>query len=394
MKTDHESNIGGLDELKSQLSRVLGGFSNEVPKAKAGVNSYSVEPSIFPVPELILYTLRDVMGWKWSGRGEKVRWTVYGGVGGELVGFELAKFGLKLIRGHSTDVEDKRIFGQLVAAIKIVEKNVRPQAKQLIDQGNFTMVNRYSEFTDRYKFFREKADADFKMADKPPETEISTYDESLPGAIKELQKFFNHKHKYGTGGFYHSIAMIDCYFSGLEHRLILMRAFSGKPLGTGGFRGFMDLSWEQKIGLFIDIDKDKVNRELLGRLKAVKDRIRNPFAHGGFENDKGAIFVHFPTLGAIPANFTDFGKSSRFSLMPVESENFSEICELFDQLDQALSGNCKWGIHRIIEAGVDPSFDELNLKAYAKAISGDEEDVDTLIDRWGYAFEMHANMDY
>ena len=53
-----------------------------------------------------------------------------------------------------------------------------------------------------------------------------------------------------------------------------------------------------------------------------------------------------------------------------------------------------WGIHRFVETGVDPSFDEVSLKNYAEAIIGGESDVERLIDRWGRAYEVHANMDY
>ena len=47
-----------------------------------------------------------------------------------------------------------------------------------------------------------------------------------------------------------------------------------------------------------------------------------------------------------------------------------------------------------METGVDPSFDEVSLKNYAEAIIGGESDVERLIDRWGRAYEVHANMDY
>lgn len=252
------------------------------------------------------YTLRDVLGWKWHGHGEKVRWTVYGSVCEEYVSFQLTKFGLRFTRSHFTEMENSRVIRPLGAAIKVVEKNIRPQAKHLIEHGKFTMVNRFSEFMNRYRFFREKSDASFKAADNPPKVEETS---GAEGLLAGLRGFFNHKHEHVTSGFYNSVAMIDCYFSGLEHRLLLMRAFSGVPLGLGGFRDFMEMSWEQKIGLFLDVKKNKYNREMLAHLKAIKDRIRNPFARGGFENDKGAIFLHFPTLGAIPANFTDFAKA-------------------------------------------------------------------------------------
>ncbi len=51
-------------------------------------------------------------------------------------------------------------------------------------------------------------------------------------------------HRYSRGmraqqeGFYHSVAMVDAYFSAFEHRLNLLRAFTGVPLPAGGFKGF------------------------------------------------------------------------------------------------------------------------------------------------------------
>ncbi|MNT85323.1 hypothetical protein D3C72_2254790 [compost metagenome] len=52
------------------------------------------------------------------------------------------------------------------------------------------------------------------------------------------------------------------------------------------------------------------------------------------------------------------------------------------------------GPYRLMEAGIDPSFDEESLHSYREAISGDEEELEAFIDHWNYMWELHTNMDY
>jgi hypothetical protein len=133
---------------------------------------------------------------------------------------------------------------------------------------------------------------------------------------------------------------------------------------------------------------------LLGRLREIKERVRNPFSHGGVENDGGSMFFHLPTVGQIPVNFSNFGNSVRFSFLPIEEEGHSDYCKVFDELDDFLSSEDLERPHALMDAGVDPSFDTETLKRYAEAISGTDEDLKAFLDEWGQMWTMHANMDY
>jgi len=383
-----------LEDLKALVGSKLRGFSSEWPEEQGELTYSTVNSESFPVPELILLTLRNVMGWKWHGEEEKVRWTVFGSVDGERVGFQLAKFGLKIIRSRPLIVPQKRIFGQLSSAVTIVEKAFKPYVGKLISQGRFTMANRYSEFAERYKFFRQQADKSFRNSERSPKFEPFSKSDDLSFLSSRMNTLWSHRIKNNKYGFYQSVAMVDCYFSSLEHRMVLLRAFVGEHFDEGGFERFMKLDWDKKLGVFLDLSRNKSHQVLLKRMRSLKERIRNPFAHGGYENDKGGIFVHFPTIGAIPANFTDFGKSARFTFMPVEPESYRDICQLFDALDNALSTDNMWGAYKLMEAGIDPSFDEESLDEYADAIGGGEEGIEAYIDHWGHIYERHVNMDY
>lgn len=187
--------------------------------------------------------------------------------------------------------------------------------------------------------------------------------------------------------------MVDSYFSALEHRLVLLRAFTGGPLAKGGLVELLSTDWNEKLKLVVS-PKDDPMGELLGRLRRIKERIRNPFAHGGVENDGGSLFFHLPHIGAVPANFSKFGDSIRFSFIPIEAGDHADVCGTFDKLDRLLKFGPFAGPNRLLEAGVDPSFDKKTLKMYAEAVAGGDEKLEEFIDRWGDAWMRHANMDY
>lgn len=380
-----------LDTARRRVRKQLVGFTADFPGDLDiwEMQASRADPADFPVPELVLVMLRNIMGFRWAGPGEKVRWTIYCSVDGEPVAFELRKFGFTILRGKDSNVELGRIVGQLRAALKVLEGLLDPVAQAQIDDGRATIANHFDEFDSRYKFFRRHADEAFARA------------ENLPGELKprrgrplQLAAPLNYQLHAEREGFFHSVAMVDAYFSRLEHRLILLRAFTGQPLESGELRKLLTEKWDEKLKRFINIDADKRAPDLLGRLRRVKERIRNPFAHGGVENDRGSLFFHFPGVGPIPANFSRFKDSVRFSFLPIKTDGHQTICALFDELDTLLTTGPLAAPHRLLEAGVDPAFDSETLSNYAEAIAGAPEELETFLDEWGENWARHTNMDY
>jgi hypothetical protein len=132
----------------------------------------------------------------------------------------------------------------------------------------------------------------------------------------------------------------------------------------------------------------------LGRLRALKERVRNPFAHGGTENDGGSLFFHLPRIGAIPANFTKFGNSVRFSLLPIEEADFDDTCALFDEVDAIIGAAPLARPLKMIEAGLDPAFNPESLAHYRGVVDSVDKDFEAHLDHMGEEWARHANMDY
>lgn len=89
---------GPIAQLRVRMAKALKGFEGRLPE---GCDPWSLrggrpDTKLFPVPELVLFALREVMGFRWGGVGEKVRWSVYATVDGEPFVFKLRKFGFAI----------------------------------------------------------------------------------------------------------------------------------------------------------------------------------------------------------------------------------------------------------------------------------------------------------
>lgn len=392
-------NSARLVEFRQRLAARLKGFSAEMTtEAKAmRMRSYKPDRALFPVPELVLFALREGMGWKWQGHGEKVRWTVRGTIDGHRVAFEHQKFGFAVFLPENRPELKARVEGQLRAALCEVENYLSSFAEAQVDRGEVVIANRFSEFEDRYQFHRGMADAAYGFELEPLDAH-SENGERAAAQVKPFSRYMTERlNSLATSqreAFFHSTAMIDAYFSCLEHRLVLLRAFTGRPFAQGEVLTLLSMRWGDKLREVLGLPYSTEAAEIIGRLRRIKERIRNPFAHGGVENDKGSIFFHLPMVGMIPANFTRFGDSIRFSVIPVEADDHADACTTFDALDALLSSGGLASAHQFVRWGVDPNFDAAHSTQYANAIAGGSDMVEAYIAAWSRRWENFQNMDH
>jgi hypothetical protein len=53
-----------------------------------------------------------------------------------------------------------------------------------------------------------------------------------------------------------------------------------------------------------------------------------------------------------------------------------------------------WGAYKVMQAGIDSSFDEESLNEYAKVVRDGEEAVDSFVDHWRDMNEQYLNIAY
>jgi hypothetical protein len=380
--------------LRGRLEKALVGFSSEVPERDwSAETTHRPDAADFPVPELVLFALRNVLRFPWSGPEEKVRWAVHCLFTGVQVSLELRKFGFTICYPKDKAIDVPRLCGQLRTAVKHVEQWLEPFAQTQVEAGAVTIENRHSQFDNRYRFFREHADAAYGNAETPLPNAASVPNNGL-SALDDIVDSWNHRARHRREGFYYSTAMIDAFFSRLEHQLVLLLAFRSAPLPSGALKAFLASSWDDKLKTLVDVDTDKDAQKVYARLKRLKERIRNPFAHGGVENDGGSLFIHLPTIGALPANFTQIRHSVQFNLIPVEEDDHRSACEIFDSLDLMLSSGVLAAAQSFVETGIDPSFNAESLATYAEVGAEPPEERELYFQAWHDNNDRHQNMDY
>lgn len=383
--------------VRAAFARDLTGFSSvgsELAEYSREWTSFRPSRDDFPVPELLLLLLRNVMGFQWSGHGEKVRWAIHFNFNDEPMRIELAKFGLRIAHRKDSAVDMSRLVGQLQSALRRVEKHLMPLIDEAIKSGDATIANRSHEFRRRYEFFRKHADSSFKKSERPVRSKPKPANSEAPQNITTLLEGFGQSMKLKHEGFYYSVAMIDAYFSYLEHRLTLLRAFTGKPLAEGQLETILGAKWDVKLKMLIPQSDGSAFKLMLGRLRDLKERIRNPFAHGGVENDRGSIFCHVPHVGAIPGNLSRTKHSAHFRLIPVDTEDHASACELFDEVDALLCAKSMAIPSALADGEVHPAWDKDSLRKYAALNKATSEDVEEYISQWNHVQDMHNNMDY
>ncbi len=378
--------------LRKRLGKALVGFSGDVgakPPYEQLTRSTKPSRKDFPVPDLVKFALRTVLGFPGSGFGEKVRWTILAMFDGDFISIELRKFGFTICAGQNTDLD--RLCGQLRVAVKLTEQFLEPLAQEQVAANNVTIANRNSEFDRRYRFFRKSAHAAYRGRNRKPRQKTKPSD--VDGAFASITDSWNRVARANTRGFYHSVSMVDAYFSRLEHQLLLLRALQGKPMVDGELKQFVGDLWDEKLRKLIDVTEPKAQK-IYSALKSLKERVRNPFSHGGMENDGGSLFVHVPSVGALPANFTGIKNSVRFNFYPMEKEDHGETCSLFDAVDGLLQTGPLAAAYELMDAGIDPSFDRASIARFGQVAASTLQERAAFIDRWHYEQDRHDNMDY
>jgi hypothetical protein len=249
-------------------------------------------------------------------------------------------------------VNPKEIIGKLHKSILYLEKAIlTPLAAEQIETGNITIANHYGRLNNMYYYFRGQA----KSAYLPKEV-IDSDDIS-----KHLSALLNSRFRAAKEGAYNSLAMIDAFFSKLEHTLVLLLPFSNYARADDNLAAFIGTNWSEKYKRIFSLESVAKAKSFYDRLDNVKETYRNTFAHGGFDKNGSSIYFHIPGLGAVPASLTDYKNSPHFHFMPVDELNHDEICTLFDEFEKWLEMESAIIGMIYVKSGLDIPLDEEHL---------------------------------
>lgn len=282
-----------------------------------------IEKVILPPSDIVFLSFVYIAGYSNAGKDEKVAWSLAFTYKGVPFGFSLEKFGLRLYHHKDfTPAEGllEEMLRSLGRAMKIIAKLCQPVIDQQVTSGNVTIANSFVELSNMYAYFREQASRNFApLKPKPPDAKI----DSIGAALTTAWRRRNH-------GNYNASAMIDTYFSRLEHLLIIILPFVDYDRTKHNLVNLMGAVWSDKFKAAFDLSKDTTARRVYERLIDLRERHRNPISHGNFKKDGKSLFFHFPH-GAISCHLSESERSN--SIIKFDATEFEAVCSLLDDVD-------------------------------------------------------------
>ena len=379
------------DASNKAFTRCLKDFHNDLTPWKDGAWKDEVRIEIpdelTPQSFMVFIALVQFGAFDWWGKSEKTAWEIPITFKGIPFLLSHRKFGFRVsgLRGRLPDAETtKLMLVRLKQLIRIADKMIEPLVTKQIEDGNVTIVNSLALLTAQYDFFRKKAKQFFSKR-----TSARVLKKNGEAKAARLNSNF----KFELEGSYYAAAMIDAYFSRLEHLLVVVLPFAGFDPKNDNLQRIIGSFWSDKYKRALDIQSDAKAKEFYDRLIDIKEKYRNPLSHGLFKKDGASLFFHMPVVGAIPIYLSQFDPSVHYSVFPLVQSPFREICELFDSFDKYLrSGTLRYAI-KFAEAGLDVAFDAKSRATYGAAMKSTKS-FEEFVQYRAHLSDIHRNMDW
>jgi hypothetical protein len=338
-----------------------------------------------PVPTLAYYLFVHILNYPLGYRGDKTHWVLPLTFEGHRTYLTSEKFGIRLYTEEDApaDLSDK-ILRAISRALSVLEKyHLVAQAKTLISNGQVIVPNQFHSFDRMYQYFRQKAQTAFAQVEKKEPNEM----------VLLIASWLKASLDASPEGFYNTIAMLDAYFSRLEHGLVFCLAFTSYTPGKDNVADFIRMQWAQKFKRIAPVSSNTLAKSLYDRLFYIKEVFRNTYAHGGFEKHGASLYIPLPGAGTVPARLSDVTDSPQFDFLLGKESTFQDICETFDSVDKWFRDDeCPYA-WRLLQSGLSLSFDDASLKELhgaAKSLDAFDEWIQRRQD-W---LDVYMNADY
>ena len=354
-------------------------------------SSRRIDRKQFPAPALLRFLLQGVCKFPSGYLDDKMRWIIHFSYKGKKCAIADLKFGMRF---YSEDpcaaVNPDEVLGKLQKALGIFEREYLSNfANEQMKKGNVTISNHFLTLNDQYEYFRGNAVDAYTSTQKA---------ESEGGDIinfTDLLATFTSNHNRNViatrQGQHNALAMIDAYFSRLEHLLVLALPFANYDRKKDDLATFVGYTWSKKVARILKPFDEQVQKHHQNLLQ-IKEKYRNTFAHGGFEKNGQSFSFHLGGY-AVPVSMSGVRDSVHFNNISIDEAAFEYICSVFDAFDQHLSQVAIPAAWKYAGTGFDLPLDESYLQNLL-TVCGHEEDYDDFLTCVGYKLDQYINVDY
>jgi hypothetical protein len=362
--------------------------------------------STLPLPEIARAVLL-IIGARDLGRSDKTAFEVFFAFEGTPCVFALRKFGADVnvwLPIGAPEGEAEMFAGRLLDAIKelmkIAEADIfGPAIKESVEAGELVLMNNAAALRSQYRYFRESARLGFeekgRLQEPLPERELDSQGEVEDGAdvrrlLHEGWHSWQMKDLASKEGSFNATAMVNAYFSYLEHYLSLAVAFTPLPAASLAIAKFLGDSWASKFKTVFDVSVTGEAKSLYDALLHVAETYRNPLAHGGWDKRGPTASVTLDGIGRVPLMIAGFERTVAFRLEAFDPDGFEDVCALLDKVDMLLADIGGGNAHEWIASGLDVYFRTENRTKYRAGV----DEFRRYLDRNEEMWERQTNMDW
>ncbi len=333
---------------------------------------------------LVYFLLVDLLEFRYSGREEKVAWSIPVEFNGNLYCIEYRKMGLGIFEPPSdpqaTKSGNPTEQGELDAAqiCKLINEAIGEatpyfewRATQAASSENLNVINNAAYLEARYTFFRDE----FYQLDKLQQQQAKDY--SQVWTTQRCAKW-------------NAQAAIDAFFAWTEHVFIHLAILQNK-IGTGDqVRDSAVSDWKSKFKLALDLS-DPLFKSSYDDLLDLRFQIRNFMAHGSF-GKRGEAFHFHSSTGAVPLLITK-SNNHPYALIGTPSFHESEAIIKIENFFDTLWSSCLSPAKIYLESNLPLILTFVHNGRYAKAMQSEEEMTDFIVGL-SRMWDVSANMDW
>lgn len=336
----------------------------------------------------VYFLLVELLGFRRSGQGEKVSWSVpidFNGVGYVI---EHRKMGLGVFARDAEAGEDdaQKITTLIQRGVRVAEPFYKWKADEAIQSSMINVKNKGAWLFERYEYWRDQFRSTSSAA-------IEGRRQLFGGAgdtsknNPEVSWFDLSKQAEWI-----AIEAIDAFFSWTEHIFIHIAILKGKITTGVKVAELAEAEWRTKFKEILDLD-DPEAKSHYDKLIAIRRQHRNYIAHGAF-GKRGEAFNFHSGAGAVPVFFDHRSEGGLFSLDgEPEIADETTLNEIGEFISFLWANDIEPAMYYIQQSGLPlilPMAKDGSYLAAMESIEGMKECVEHLT----RAFDIATDMDW
>lgn len=340
---------------------------------------------------LVYFLLVDLLGFRNSGKWEKLAWSVPIDFKGRAFLIEHRKFGLGVFAHDPASEENaaQQIVMLIQKGVKAAQPFFEFLAKQAVQKSKFNVENLSNSLYERFEYF-------FKMY------------QTIANEAKQHTGKYHIEKENNANGFsttihipeiklrknaeWIALATIDAFFSWTEHVFIHIAILSGKVVSGMSVADLAEADWQSKFKHAIDVNEQGI-KPLYDNLILIRQQLRNCMAHGAF-GKQGAAFSFHSGAGVAPVLLPHKRGKSRFALSgDLGFDENAAIGVIREFIALLWSGSREPAKLYIQESGLPLILPLASDGTYYRAMRS-ASDMEELVERLNHQFDQAANMDW